>query len=118
MISPPPRNWPRKIFFYIFGGMYSISYGLVLSLIKSSGFGSLLFVASVICFIAWYSKFYLCDVNATHQFLLGNRSENPIPRLPTLPSPLSFSSSSLYKPSSMLGKVFFLLVFFFPVEWC
>ncbi|KAI5474377.1 Calcium ATPase, partial [Pseudohyphozyma bogoriensis] len=34
-ISPPPKNLPRKIFFYIFGG-----------------FGSLLFGASIICFIA------------------------------------------------------------------
>lgn len=36
VISPPPRNLAKKIFFYIFGG-----------------FGSLLFVASVICFLAW-----------------------------------------------------------------
>ncbi|KAF7300959.1 Calcium ATPase [Mycena indigotica] len=36
VISRPPRNLARKIFFYIFGG-----------------FGSLLFLASIICFIAW-----------------------------------------------------------------
>ncbi|KAJ7499921.1 hypothetical protein FB451DRAFT_1015261, partial [Mycena latifolia] len=36
VISRPPSNLARKIFFYIFGG-----------------FGSLLFVASIICFIAW-----------------------------------------------------------------
>ncbi|KAJ7983238.1 hypothetical protein DFH06DRAFT_1266674 [Mycena polygramma] len=36
VISRPPKNIARKIFFYIFGG-----------------FGSLLFVASIICFIAW-----------------------------------------------------------------
>ncbi|KAJ7713561.1 E1-E2 ATPase-domain-containing protein [Mycena metata] len=36
VISKPPRNLAKKIFFYIFGG-----------------FGSLLFVASIICFIAW-----------------------------------------------------------------
>ncbi|KAJ7499936.1 hypothetical protein FB451DRAFT_1385591 [Mycena latifolia] len=36
VISRPPSNLARKIFFYIFGG-----------------FGSLLFVASTICFIAW-----------------------------------------------------------------
>ncbi|KAF7291797.1 Calcium ATPase [Mycena chlorophos] len=36
VISRPPKNLARKIFFYIFGG-----------------FGSLLFVASIICFIAW-----------------------------------------------------------------
>ncbi|KAJ6599519.1 hypothetical protein B0H10DRAFT_2084333 [Mycena sp. CBHHK59/15] len=36
VISRPPNNLARKIFFYIFGG-----------------FGSLLFVASIICFIAW-----------------------------------------------------------------
>jgi len=36
VITPPPKNLARKIFFYIFGG-----------------FGSLLFVASIICFIAW-----------------------------------------------------------------
>ncbi|KAJ7085621.1 hypothetical protein C8R43DRAFT_1244958 [Mycena crocata] len=36
VISRPPKNLTRKIFFYIFGG-----------------FGSLLFVASLICFIAW-----------------------------------------------------------------
>ncbi|KAJ6506305.1 hypothetical protein C8R47DRAFT_1241566 [Mycena vitilis] len=36
VISRPPNNLARKIFFYVFGG-----------------FGSLLFVASIICFIAW-----------------------------------------------------------------
>ncbi|KAJ7227924.1 hypothetical protein C8J57DRAFT_1092819 [Mycena rebaudengoi] len=36
VLSRPPSNLARKIFFYIFGG-----------------FGSLLFVASIICFIAW-----------------------------------------------------------------
>ncbi|KAK7053708.1 calcium ATPase [Favolaschia claudopus] len=36
VISRPPKNLFRKIFFYIFGG-----------------FGGLLFVASIICFIAW-----------------------------------------------------------------
>ncbi|KAF7984332.1 hypothetical protein HWV62_15333 [Athelia sp. TMB] len=36
VISPPPKNLAKKIFFYIFGG-----------------FGSLLFVASIICFLAW-----------------------------------------------------------------
>ncbi|KAJ7438708.1 hypothetical protein B0H11DRAFT_1752553 [Mycena galericulata] len=36
VISRPPKNLARKIFFYIFGG-----------------FGSLLFFASIICFIAW-----------------------------------------------------------------
>ncbi|KAJ7062790.1 hypothetical protein C8F01DRAFT_1230384 [Mycena amicta] len=36
VISRPPRNLVRKIFFYIFGG-----------------FGSLLFAASIVCFIAW-----------------------------------------------------------------
>ncbi|GAA5838707.1 hypothetical protein JCM9279_003834 [Rhodotorula babjevae] len=36
VITPARVNWPRKIFFYFF-----------------SGFGSLLFVASVLCFIAW-----------------------------------------------------------------
>ncbi|KAF9072827.1 hypothetical protein BDP27DRAFT_1290170 [Rhodocollybia butyracea] len=36
VISPPPRNLAKKIFFYIF-----------------PGFGSLLFIGSVICFIAW-----------------------------------------------------------------
>ncbi|GAA5889238.1 hypothetical protein JCM8208_007811 [Rhodotorula glutinis] len=36
IITPARVNWPRKIFFYFFGG-----------------FGSLLFVASVLCFVAW-----------------------------------------------------------------
>ncbi|KAK0488448.1 hypothetical protein IW261DRAFT_1580898 [Armillaria novae-zelandiae] len=36
VITPPPKNLPRRIFFYIFGG-----------------FGSLLFVASIICFLSW-----------------------------------------------------------------
>ncbi|KAJ7618585.1 hypothetical protein FB45DRAFT_1007358 [Roridomyces roridus] len=36
VISRPPKNLARKIFFYIFGG-----------------FGSLLFVASIVCFISW-----------------------------------------------------------------
>lgn len=36
VISPPPKNMAKKIFFYVFGG-----------------FGSLLFVASLICFLAW-----------------------------------------------------------------
>ncbi|KAF4573612.1 hypothetical protein EYR36_008130 [Pleurotus pulmonarius] len=36
VISPPPRNYIKMILGYIFGG-----------------FGSLLFVASIICFIAW-----------------------------------------------------------------
>ncbi|KAF8205169.1 hypothetical protein K438DRAFT_1818664 [Mycena galopus ATCC 62051] len=36
VLSRPPKNLARKIFSYIFGG-----------------FGSLLFVASIICFIAW-----------------------------------------------------------------
>ncbi|SCV72109.1 BQ2448_4803 [Microbotryum intermedium] len=36
VISPPPQNLPKKIFFFIFGG-----------------FGSLLFGAAVICIIAW-----------------------------------------------------------------
>ncbi|BGP13453.1 hypothetical protein JCM10213_001777 [Rhodosporidiobolus nylandii] len=35
-LNPPKTNWPKKIFFYFFGG-----------------FGSLLFVASVLCFVAW-----------------------------------------------------------------
>ncbi|GAA6003245.1 cation-translocating P-type ATPase [Rhodotorula paludigena] len=35
-ITPPRTNWPKKIFFYFFGG-----------------FGSLLFCASVLCFVAW-----------------------------------------------------------------
>ncbi|SGY20643.1 BQ5605_C016g08112 [Microbotryum silenes-dioicae] len=36
VISPPPRNLPKKIFFYIFGG-----------------FGSLLAGGTVICFLSW-----------------------------------------------------------------
>ncbi|SCV72206.1 BQ2448_4900 [Microbotryum intermedium] len=36
VISPPPRNLPRKIFFYIFGG-----------------FGSLLMGGAIICFLSW-----------------------------------------------------------------
>ncbi|KAJ7583582.1 hypothetical protein C8J56DRAFT_213171 [Mycena floridula] len=36
IISPPPKNYLKKLFFYVFGG-----------------FGSLLFVASIVCFIAW-----------------------------------------------------------------
>ncbi|KPV72397.1 uncharacterized protein RHOBADRAFT_18175 [Rhodotorula graminis WP1] len=36
VITPARANWPRKIFLYFFGG-----------------FGSLLFVASVLCFVAW-----------------------------------------------------------------
>ncbi|KAJ7211563.1 hypothetical protein GGX14DRAFT_534540 [Mycena pura] len=36
VLSRPPKNLPKKIFFYIFGG-----------------FGSLLFVGSIFCFIAW-----------------------------------------------------------------
>ncbi|KAK0185050.1 hypothetical protein F5146DRAFT_1105906 [Armillaria mellea] len=36
VITPPPKNLPKRIFFYIFGG-----------------FGGLLFVASIICFISW-----------------------------------------------------------------
>ncbi|KIM77897.1 hypothetical protein PILCRDRAFT_11576 [Piloderma croceum F 1598] len=36
VITPPPNRWLSKIFWYIFGG-----------------FGSLLFVASIICFVAW-----------------------------------------------------------------
>ncbi|KAF7331386.1 hypothetical protein MKEN_00016600 [Mycena kentingensis (nom. inval.)] len=44
VISRPPNNLPKKIFFYIFGG-----------------FGSLLFVASIICFIAW--RVFFCSVD-------------------------------------------------------
>ncbi|KAG7443376.1 calcium ATPase [Guyanagaster necrorhizus] len=36
VITPPPKNLTRRIFFYIFGG-----------------FGSLLFIASIICFLSW-----------------------------------------------------------------
>ncbi|KAK0207703.1 hypothetical protein IW262DRAFT_1498522 [Armillaria fumosa] len=36
VITPPPKNLPKRIFFYIFGG-----------------FGGLLFVASIICFLSW-----------------------------------------------------------------
>ncbi|KAF9068133.1 hypothetical protein BDP27DRAFT_1266640 [Rhodocollybia butyracea] len=36
VISPPPRNLPKKIFFYVFGG-----------------FGSLLFLGGIVCFVAW-----------------------------------------------------------------
>ncbi|KAH8926651.1 calcium ATPase [Atractiella rhizophila] len=36
VITPPPKNWGRKIFFYFMGG-----------------FGSLLLGASIICFVAW-----------------------------------------------------------------
>ncbi|KAM0747366.1 calcium ATPase [Meredithblackwellia eburnea MCA 4105] len=36
VISPAPRNLPKKIFFYVFGG-----------------FGSLLFGGAIVCFISW-----------------------------------------------------------------
>jgi sodium/potassium-transporting ATPase subunit alpha len=41
-ISPPPKHTLRKVIGWVFGG-----------------FGSLLLVASVICFIAWYGIFPL-----------------------------------------------------------
>ncbi|KAG7443354.1 uncharacterized protein BT62DRAFT_921869 [Guyanagaster necrorhizus] len=39
VITPPPKNLPKRIFFYIFGG-----------------FGGLLCVASIVCFLSWETK--------------------------------------------------------------
>lgn len=53
-ITPPRTNWVTKIFFYFFGGAFELSLRRAPSLtIFVVGFGSLLFIASIICFVAW-----------------------------------------------------------------
>jgi sodium/potassium-transporting ATPase subunit alpha len=53
VISPPPNHIFRKIFFYIFGGETTLNEHQCSLFTGNSGFGSLLMVASIICFVAW-----------------------------------------------------------------
>lgn len=57
------------------------------------GFGTILFVASILCFIAWYVQY------SKTSLMTGNRSENPLLQYPTWLWLLSSWSSSLYKLS-------------------
>jgi sodium/potassium-transporting ATPase subunit alpha len=48
-VSPPPQNLLKKWLGYVFGGTCHIDSPRS----DAAGFGSLLFIASILCFIAW-----------------------------------------------------------------
>ena len=83
--------------------------GILFKLNIKLGFGSLLFVASLICFVAWYVNSPLFILYVTLNQIVGNLLEILTPPL-QIWLWLSYSSSSLQsKPFSMHGRASFYL---------